>query len=86
MDEFRGILTRMRRRGHIDGVLVLVLLGLMDRIEALEQAGRTAIRGDFFPRAPLPIVAAQEPQEHLCPICLTRKLWGIEANTAKDHP
>jgi hypothetical protein len=72
--ELREALVTLLDKRDVSSSLASFLRRLLDRIEALEQQGRSAIRPGFFPQ---PKAAEPAQPQPLCPICLTRQAWGI---------
>ena len=77
----REMLSTLRRKKEIAGPTALLLAGLIDHIEALEQRGNSAIRPNFFDcgHPPTPAAATVDQPTTSCPICVTRREWAIGA-------
>ena len=80
LHDLRSMLATMRRKKDIAGPQALLIVGILDHIEALEQRGQSAIRPNFFDSGHPPAAAPpDQPTTNPCPICVTRREWAIGA-------
>ncbi len=79
--DLRALLSTMRRKKESAGPEALLLAGLIDHVEALEQRGQSAIKPKSFDcgHPPAPAAATVEQPTTPCPICVTRREWAIGA-------
>lgn len=77
----RDMLSTLRRKKDISGPEALLIGGMLDHIEALEQRSNSAIKPNFFDcgHPPVPDAAAVDQPTTPCPICVTRREWAIGA-------